>query len=678
MKNISLYLCALFLVGFFAAEAEALTYSDSPSWYTGLIGKSQNQILEPKPLGDISRLPKLAKVHFIVDSNDKLGFDNIEQSFDHDNINRCKALGFNKTGACGSNQRVSRYCPYDNSYYDQCCDMNFAYSKGECSYPNTISGNSCGGKFKCYCDRSLYPYTSCEAPKVNSSDKCADVTYTNGSAVTNVYYAACVCPSGYRTCGTNQIGLDANGNDGGACSEDGVAKYAGCRCKDGYALTCSEYGPKNPGDFCLIGTKYYKECKTINDVCTEELKNKYPSYNVVQGECGKYEKQVDTCSKDGSFKVCQPTCKSQIAGDSRYGIDSNGFIYSVSSPSTAYVVEDSQIVPLINSNTGSTYTNIYGPDSLKSAASLCGSAGRPTIKVNTTQNQYVLSRSFTGVNLELLNDTYYINSNAYWNDVSYSGKTYLTLRADGSNARINIYSDLTSGRTVSIYATNQAYISLNADTNLSTLSLSGGAQAYVGGGGNNTISSLTVDGGGSKASLSYSKNLNISSASVTNGAVIQADDSGSSGRTYKIGTLRVTNSGIFKTNYIKPFQITDLYMQERGRVKVGTMGQVRVSGTIYMNTCGRMCTYSGYSKSEKGIFYYKNSDNSGCWPNPNSCTIFYTGNSHWPMTESGFNYSKCYNKKYLGDRWLTRGSGARGKEMCGASYSDDTITNEHC
>ena len=77
MKNISSYLCALFLAGFFAAEAEALTYSDSPSWYTGLIGKSQNQILEPKPLGDISRLPKLAKVHFIVDSSDKLGFDNI-------------------------------------------------------------------------------------------------------------------------------------------------------------------------------------------------------------------------------------------------------------------------------------------------------------------------------------------------------------------------------------------------------------------------------------------------------------------------------------------------------------------------------------------------------------------------------------------------------------------------
>ncbi|MFR1032140.1 MAG: hypothetical protein ACLSE6_06370 [Alphaproteobacteria bacterium] len=67
MKNISSYLCALFLAGFFAAEAEALTYSDSPSWYTGLIGKSQNQILEPKPLGDISRLPKLAKVHFIVE-----------------------------------------------------------------------------------------------------------------------------------------------------------------------------------------------------------------------------------------------------------------------------------------------------------------------------------------------------------------------------------------------------------------------------------------------------------------------------------------------------------------------------------------------------------------------------------------------------------------------------------
>ena len=111
MKNIRSYVCALFLAGFYAADAGALVYSNPPSWYADLIGKSQNQIFESKPLSlpearNISPFPKYAKVHFIVDTNDKLGFDNIEQSFDHDNVNRCKTLGFNKTGACGANERI--------------------------------------------------------------------------------------------------------------------------------------------------------------------------------------------------------------------------------------------------------------------------------------------------------------------------------------------------------------------------------------------------------------------------------------------------------------------------------------------------------------------------------------------------------------------------------------------
>ena len=37
---------------------------------------------------------KLAKVHFVVDTADKIGFDDIEQSFDHNNAQRCKDLGF--------------------------------------------------------------------------------------------------------------------------------------------------------------------------------------------------------------------------------------------------------------------------------------------------------------------------------------------------------------------------------------------------------------------------------------------------------------------------------------------------------------------------------------------------------------------------------------------------------
>uniref|UniRef100_UPI004029CF44 hypothetical protein n=1 Tax=Candidatus Scatocola faecipullorum TaxID=2840917 RepID=UPI004029CF44 len=82
MKNIRSYVCALFLAGFYAADAGALVYSNPSSWYADLIGKSQNQIFESKPLSlpearNISPFPKYAKVHFIVDTNDKLGFDNI-------------------------------------------------------------------------------------------------------------------------------------------------------------------------------------------------------------------------------------------------------------------------------------------------------------------------------------------------------------------------------------------------------------------------------------------------------------------------------------------------------------------------------------------------------------------------------------------------------------------------
>ena len=432
MKNISSYLCALFLAGFFAAEAEALTYSDSPSWYTGLIGKSQNQILEPKPLGDISRLPKLAKVHFIVDSNDKLGFDNIEQSFDHDNINRCKALGFNKTGACGSNQRVSRYCPYDNSYYDQCCDMNFAYSKGECSYPNTISGNSCGGKFKCYCDRSLYPYTatSCPSPKIHNEDKCAEVTYSAGKAATNIYYSDCLCPSSWITCDSS---IHQKGN-GQKCEYNGVTTYASCSCEPGYSLLCEEFGPKSPMDYCFLkGTKYYKTCKTEKDVC-DSLGYKYSKDSPCDADsviasycprgsgntyfsckidpdkycknrgfttsaCGEFQTvssekcNVPGFGVQGQYRKCSHTCKSRLAAAyPNYNFDgvrsSNGgtMVY------TKNVVDNN-----LSASSNSYFKSAY---SFRNNYSECANVGKPTVTVNTSGSTVTI---LSGINLSDVN-----------------------------------------------------------------------------------------------------------------------------------------------------------------------------------------------------------------------------------------------------------------------------------
>ena len=129
------------------------------SLYTSLTDLNQNQAFRPKLLAAPASSFKLAKVHFVVDTADKIGFDDIEQSFDHKNAQRCKDLGFAQTAACAANQFKARLCPYDDAYYDRCCDNDYKYTKGECSYPNTISSTSCGGKYKCYCDTALYPYT---------------------------------------------------------------------------------------------------------------------------------------------------------------------------------------------------------------------------------------------------------------------------------------------------------------------------------------------------------------------------------------------------------------------------------------------------------------------------------------------------------------------------------------
>ena len=168
---------------------------------TGLIDMNQDLALihsprsVPNPERTVSPFQpfKLAKVHFVVDTADKIGFDDIEQSFDHNNAQRCKDLGFANTAACAANQFKARLCPYDDAYYDRCCDSDYKYTKGECSYPNTISSTSCGGKYKCYCDTALYPYTSanCPAPK-ELSDKCVDAS--------GAHYAECKCPSYYKPC----------------------------------------------------------------------------------------------------------------------------------------------------------------------------------------------------------------------------------------------------------------------------------------------------------------------------------------------------------------------------------------------------------------------------------------------------------------------------------------------
>ena len=226
-----------------------------PLKYTHLIETSQSQTFEPYSRANlIVGLPyrstyKTAKVTFISgDSDINFGTPSFPVSYK----TACENAGYKLT-KCTSGNPTS-FCPYDTTYFKECCDSAYKYSKYECSYPNTISANSCGGKFKCYCDTTLYPYTTsnCTSPK-ELSDKCVD---DNGA-----HYSTCKCPSYYRTCDAslNLVGV------GTACTQNGQSVYASCECKSGYNQICEEFGPVNANDYCLNGIKYYNSCKTCGN-----------------------------------------------------------------------------------------------------------------------------------------------------------------------------------------------------------------------------------------------------------------------------------------------------------------------------------------------------------------------------------------------------------------------------
>ena len=224
--------------------------------YTHLVETSLNQTFEPMSRASLEiGLPyrynfKTASVSFIT-GNSELTFP----EFPDVSAEQCKNFGYTLTSCPSGNP--SGICPYNTSYFKECCDIRYKYEKKDCTYPNTVSGDSCGGKYMCYCDRSLYPETKCVAPMEPEGDTCVE----DGVP----YYSKCVCPAYFdKTCdGENLQGV------GEGCTQDGVTKYTSCECKAGYNMTCSDMGPVTPTDYCLKdGIKYYNNCKVCEYKCT--------------------------------------------------------------------------------------------------------------------------------------------------------------------------------------------------------------------------------------------------------------------------------------------------------------------------------------------------------------------------------------------------------------------------
>ena len=281
--GVSLFLlCA---IGGESKKNESLDELAINSKYTHLIDTNQSQIFESGFRASLSlSLPyrssyKIAKVHFIAE-NAGLNFNEKQPEFVDESPLICERLGYNLTSCTSGNLMLP--CPYNGTYFKECCDTEYKYNKNDCSYPNTLSNDSCGGKYKCYCDKKIYPVTKCTHPQKVSDDSCDEEGVK--------YYSECICPSEYsQTCsGKNQEG------NGIGCTYKGVTKYTSCKCKAGYTMTCEKWGPARPDDYCLQnGIKYYNTCNEC-----------------IPKDCSTYP--LTSAPPNANYTTCKPGCDNDL------------------------------------------------------------------------------------------------------------------------------------------------------------------------------------------------------------------------------------------------------------------------------------------------------------------------------------------------------------------------------
>ncbi len=167
-----------------------------PSQYTHFVRTSLNQTFESLSGASLEiGLPyrvnyQTAGVHFIVsDQGADFGNDDAKNNdFSDPSGESCKRLGYSIT-SCASGLFNSA-CPYNDKIYDRCCDATYKYTSSQCASPKKLSSDTCGGKYRCYCDTKTYPYASCNDPQIKGSS-CTDDSGTR--------YATCVCPSSVST-----------------------------------------------------------------------------------------------------------------------------------------------------------------------------------------------------------------------------------------------------------------------------------------------------------------------------------------------------------------------------------------------------------------------------------------------------------------------------------------------
>jgi len=271
----AILLTGLSAIALAAAAVEARSVStvsseiDSSSGLR-LIGTNQSQVVETLSMADgFSRLPasayKIAGVYFITSNKGQVfGSESMNNQFDDPTGESCARYGFSVTSCLSG--LFNKVCPYNDKFYDKCCETAYKYTASECPSPKKLSSDTCGGKYKCSCDPTDYPYASCNAPQIKG-ETCSD---DNGT-----HYSSCACPEGvpaehgcqsyYATpCGSIcQVAYSDNCRNRTAVQTPyGCEKYfddCSSKCEKAYPNNCHNRSAVSTPYGC---EKYYADCSS--------------------------------------------------------------------------------------------------------------------------------------------------------------------------------------------------------------------------------------------------------------------------------------------------------------------------------------------------------------------------------------------------------------------------------
>ena len=404
-----------------AVQAQALTVSPEVNSlsYTHLAELNQSQTFETLSLaGGVTRLPasayKTAGVYFITNNKEQnfspAGMGN---EFGDPTDTTCARYGFTvKSCASGLFNKV---CPYNDKIYDKCCDATYKYNPSQCTTPKKLSSDTCGGKYKCYCDPATYPYASCVAPQIKGAS-CTDDSGTR--------YQTCTCPASVPTpygcqtyypspCGSvcKVAYTDNCRNRASAQTPYGCEKYwddCDSKCEWAYTDNCrnrnavpTPYGCKQAWGDCAskcqiaytdncrnrtatisscpanASCSYFSDCATkIQSWSCKSGYVKSGNSCILDNQCPGFEKKAscpnkyytkEVCSQDNAYIKCTTTCGSRIVDDNpTYTIDGGNGAVTV-------ITKDHSYLP----SSGIVYSNVNFPQYPE-----CAALPKPKITLN--------------------------------------------------------------------------------------------------------------------------------------------------------------------------------------------------------------------------------------------------------------------------------------------------------